>query len=74
MLITPPAQKEKYAEILHRIKKGILKDQFNSTIHKLDRTNTGDLQMILMKGSTDKAGVLQRTIEEIVKKGATRGL
>lgn len=69
-LIIRPKQKDKYSEILRRIKNGVPEDQVRSTVDKLYKTNSGDVLIILSKDNTDKGHALQNTIAAILKDDA----
>lgn len=65
-LIVRPKEKEKYADILSRIKKDVPDEQVRSKVDKVRRTATGDLLIILTKESTDKGHGLQKTIAKLL--------
>lgn len=69
-LIIRPAEKEKYSEILRRIKRDVPADQVRNTVEKIRRTMTGDMLITLSRKSADKGQALQRTITGILQDDA----
>ncbi|XP_024874050.1 uncharacterized protein LOC112456011 [Temnothorax curvispinosus] len=69
-LIIRPAQKEKYADILRRIKTDVHDDQARLSVEKILKTKNGDMLITLSKKSTDKGQALQKAIAGILKEDA----
>nr|AAS59406.1 hypothetical protein 8 [Bracoviriform glomeratae] len=69
-LIIRPANKDKYSEILTRIKADVRPDQVRNTVEKIRRTATGNILITLSKGSSDRGKDLQKTIAGILKEDA----
>lgn len=69
-LIVRPKEKEKYSEILSRVKREVPEEQVRASVDKIRRTATGDLLIILSKENTDKGHGLQKTINAIVGEDA----
>lgn len=69
-LIIQPAEKEKYAEILRRIKQDVPEDQVRNTVEKIDKTTTGDMRITLSRKNTDKGQALQKAIMDILQADA----
>ena len=69
-LIVRPAEKEKYAEILHRIKQDVPDEQVRTTVERIHKTNTGDMLITLSRKSADKGEALKKTIADILKEEA----
>lgn len=69
-LIIRPANKDKYSEILTRIKADVCPDQVSNTVEKIRRTATGNILITLSKGSSDRDKDLQKTIAGILKEDA----
>ncbi|CAH2106230.1 unnamed protein product [Euphydryas editha] len=65
-LIVRPKEKDKYADILGRVKKDVPDDQVRSTVDKIRRTATGDLLIILTKENTDRGQDLRKTISKLL--------
>lgn len=65
-LIVRPKEKEKYAEILSRVKKGVPDDQVRTCVDKIRRTATGDLLIILSNANTDRGQCLQKTMVDLL--------
>ncbi|CAH2108837.1 unnamed protein product [Euphydryas editha] len=65
-LIVRPKEKDKYADILGRVKKDVADDQVRSTVDKIRRTATGDLLIILTKENTDRGQDLRKTISKLL--------
>lgn len=70
-LIICPKDKEKYSDILHRIKSGVPEEKVRSTVEKLRRTNAGNILIVLSRDNTDKGHALQQTIVGILNDEAT---
>ncbi|CAG5093343.1 Similar to Cant1: Soluble calcium-activated nucleotidase 1 (Rattus norvegicus) [Cotesia congregata] len=56
-LIIRPAEKEKYAEILRRIKQSVPDEQVRTTVEKIHKTNTGDMLITLSSYMIHESGV-----------------
>lgn len=65
-LIIRPKNKEKYPEILSRIKKEVPIETASVCVDKIRRTATGDLLIILAKGNEDKGQDLEKAITKIL--------
>ena len=60
-----PTEKEKYADILRRVKQDVPEDQAR-TVDKVRKTATGDLLIVLSKEDTEKGQGLQKAIANIL--------
>lgn len=63
-LIIRPKEKEKYAEILKKVKRDIPDEQARQCVDKIRRTATGDMLIVLTKENSEKALELQKAISE----------
>ncbi|CAG5072368.1 Protein of unknown function, partial [Cotesia congregata] len=62
--------KEKYAEILRRIKQAVPDEQVRTTVEKIHKTKTGNMLITLSKKSIDKGQALQKAITDVLQKEA----
>lgn len=69
-LIIRPKDKNKYAEILTRVKKDVPDEQVRSSVDKIRKTAAGDLLIVLSKQNTDNGKELQKTIADLLKEDA----
>lgn len=69
-IIVRPVEKEKYADILRRIKTDVKDDQASSFVEKISKTQSGNMLITLSKKSTDKGQALQKAIAGILKEDA----
>ena len=65
VLIVRPTEKEKYADILRRLKQDVPEDQAR-TVDKVRKTATGGLLIVLSKEDTEKGQGLQKAIANIL--------
>lgn len=68
-IIVRPVEKEKYADILRRIKTDVKDDQASS-VEKISKTQSGNMLITISRKSTDKGQALQRAIAGILKEDA----
>ncbi|GBP06851.1 hypothetical protein EVAR_92758_1 [Eumeta japonica] len=61
-LIIRPTDKEKYSEILRRIKTAVPSEQVCNTVEKMRRTAAGDMLITMSKGSGDRKKTLHNII------------
>lgn len=71
VLIVRPKDKEKYADILCRVKKEVPDELVCSTVDKIRRTATGDLLIVINKNNAEGGQGLRKAISEILKDEAT---
>ncbi|GBP78996.1 Uncharacterized 50 kDa protein in type I retrotransposable element R1DM [Eumeta japonica] len=69
-LIIRPTDKDKYSDILRRIKTAAPVDQVCHTVEKIRNTAAGDMLITMSKGSADKGKALHKTISEILQDDA----
>ncbi|GBP58738.1 hypothetical protein EVAR_35517_1 [Eumeta japonica] len=69
-LIIRPKEKEKYSDILSRIKTAVPSEQVGNTVNKIRKTAAGDMLITLCKGSADKGKVLWETNAGILEEDA----
>jgi len=65
-LLIRPKDKEKYSEILKRVKEDVLLEQIGDCVDKIRKMTTGDMLIVLTKEDADKALGLQRAIAELL--------
>ncbi|XP_015119046.1 uncharacterized protein LOC107042499 [Diachasma alloeum] len=64
--IIRPKDKEKYSEILCRVKKDVPPEKAHDCVDKIRRTATGDMLIILSKKTTDGAAELRTAIANLL--------
>lgn len=70
-LIIRPSEKDKYSDILKRVKQDASAEQVSQYVDKIRRTTAGDMLLILTKDNEDKAPEMQNTLAGILGNDAS---
>lgn len=66
-----PKEREKYADILKRVKQDATVENVGQYVDKIRKTKAGDMLLVLTKENNDKAAEIKKTVADILGNEAT---